>query len=213
MLDRILKNALEGITVIEDESGGVGKILARQLAGYGRTAGKKVATLSLENEERSGVETTRPPGNGHGSGTGIENLRAGGAGVGVGSQAYGKGQKYLFLEGLSQDIVIVDSFATFLFDKSDKEVVDLVRQMVRLVRQQKKSFIIPYDKGLLSERAAAYLRTTADTVVIVKVEITSDKVTRMLYIPKLRDARPMDRLIKITVDQSGIQVDTREFVG
>jgi len=50
-------------------------------------------------------------------------------------------------------------------------------------------------------------------VILVKSELVGTRVDRMLFVRKMRDSMPMDRLIKITVDQAGVQEDTREFVG
>ncbi|MGA2665482.1 MAG: hypothetical protein ABSF83_11100 [Nitrososphaerales archaeon] len=207
MLDRLLANALEGVTVIEDETGAISKIIAKQMGSYVRASGKKVLFLSLEGDGQSAAarEIT-----GQRSGLRLDELSGGG--IAAGTQFYGRSQKYVFLEGLTQDTVIIEAFSTYLFDKTEKEVIDLIKHIARLAKQ-KKSFIITYDKGLLTDRVAAYLRATADSVIIVRTELTADRVTRMLYIPKMRDSRPIDHLIKITIDQAGVQIDTREFVG
>ncbi len=209
MLDRVLKNALEGVTVIEDETGSVSSTLASQLGGYAKVGGKKVIHLSMEKEDRK-----------NGNGNELSVIRGGsrigeltGGGISAGSQVYGGGQRYVFLEGLSQDVVIIDSLSTYLFDKTEKETTNLIKEILKLAREKKKNFIITYDKGLVSERTAAYLRATADSVIVVKTELMLDRVTRMLYVPKLRDSRPLDKLIKITIDEAGVQEDTREFVG
>ncbi|MDA4123669.1 MAG: hypothetical protein OK456_10870, partial [Thaumarchaeota archaeon] len=87
-----------------------------------------------------------------------------------------------------------------------------VRQMTRLA-DQGKSFIVTFDSNLVGEKTAAYIRAAADTVILVKTELIGTRIDRMLYVRKMKDSLPTDRLIKITVDQAGVQVDTREFVG
>ena len=70
-----------------------------------------------------------------------------------------------------------------------------------------------FESGLVGEKTAAYIRAAADTVILVKTDLVGTRVDRTLFVRKMRDSMPMDRLIKITVDEAGVQVDTREFVG
>jgi KaiC/GvpD/RAD55 family RecA-like ATPase len=59
----------------------------------------------------------------------------------------------------------------------------------------------------------ARLRSIADGLIIVRSDIQGSKIGRFLYIPKLKGARPSDRLVKFTVEDAGVQVDTRELIG
>jgi KaiC/GvpD/RAD55 family RecA-like ATPase len=203
MLDRILKNALEGVTVIEEETGSVARILSKQMGGFAEAAGKKVEFVSLESQEGefAGIQGA----------SGVEERAIGE--TRLRSRITSKDKEYVLPEGLGHDLVIIDSFSTYLFDKSERQAVDLINRIGKLARAEKRGFIITFDKALLSNRLAAFLEATADSVIIIHTEVTSDRVTRMLYIPKLKDSKPLDRLIKITVDENGLQVDTREFVG
>src|SRR5271155_4806636 len=208
MLDRILKNALEGVTVVEEETGSVAGILAKQMGGFAKAAGKRVEFVSLS-----------APGTGSAIGelTGVQG--ASGAEELAGgekrpwSRAVGKSKEFILLEALDYDLAIIDSFSTYLFDKSERQAVDLINRIGRVARLEKKGVIITFDKGLVSGRLAAFLEATADSVIVIHTEVTSDRVTRMLYLPKLKGSKPPDRLIKITIDENGLQVDTREFVG
>ena len=118
----------------------------------------------------------------------------------------------VLLGGTSYDLMVVEGFSSFLFGKTEREVVDAVKQITRLT-EQGKSFIITFESNLVEDRTAAYIRTAADTLILVKTEILQTRVDRSLFVRKMKDTPPMDRLIKITVDQAGVQVDTREFVG
>jgi hypothetical protein len=207
MLDRDLKNALQGLTVIEEDVGSVSRILARQLGGYAKAAGRRVVALSLTDEDPQDVATES------------ERMRDGGTardvgsrGISPGAQVFGGGLMTVLLGNTSYDLMVVEGFSGFLFDKTDREVVDSVRQMTRLA-DQGKSFIVTFDSNLVGEKTAAYIRAAADTVILVKTEIVGNRIDRMLYVQKMKDSLPTDRLIKITVDQTGVQVDTREFVG
>lgn len=209
MLDRILRNAQSGVTVIEEESGSVSRILAKQLAGYAKAEGKRVAFLSFGTEDRPVLE--RNPKNGEVAEDELEEVDED---IGTGSSVfYTTLNQYSFFKGMKYQVIVIDSFSTYLFDKSEKEAQEAIKQIAKISRDEQKNFIITYDRALLSERTAAFLNAVADTVIVVKVDLTVDRVTRMLYVPKLKDSKPMDRLIKITLDDSGVQVDTREFVG
>jgi archaellum biogenesis ATPase FlaH len=205
MLDRVLMKATEGITVIEEETGSISGMLAKQLGGYASQAGRTVLSLSLEEQEKQvsteiGVVVTPR----------IEKMITGE--INVASQSRGRLQKLLPLESLNYDVIILDSFAAFVFEKSNKEIADFMRQLARLSKDG-KSFIVAYDRRTLNDRAAAFVRSMADTVIVVRAEFISGRVDRLLYVPKMRDSKPMDKMIKITVDESGIEMDTREMVG
>jgi len=207
VLDKDLKNAQHGLTVIEEDLGSVSKILARQLGGYAKTEGRRVVVLSLtvqdpqdvasESERLHGVAATRD---------------AGSRGISPGAQVFGGGLMAVLLGGAGYDLMVVEGFSGFLFDKTDREVVDALKQMTRLT-DQGKSFIVTFESSLVGEKTAAYIRAAADTVIQIRTELVGTRIDRMLYVRKMKDLMPPDRLIKITVDQAGVQVDTREFVG
>lgn len=87
-----------------------------------------------------------------------------------------------------------------------------MEEIVRLSRQG-KSFVLASESGMLSDRINAYIRATVDTVIMIRSEINQGKINRILYIPKMFGTKPLDRVIKITVEDDGVDIDTREFVG
>jgi hypothetical protein len=203
MLDKVLTNALEGFTVIEEDVGSVSKILAKQLGGYAGAGGKRVGFVSLSTEEwrtagREAQQIQQGPGI---RVTSSSTERTSDRDLGL-----------PFLDAGNYELLIVDALSSYLFDKTESEVIETVMQVARAARQG-RNFIITYDPALLGEKASAYLQAAADSVIIVKTDIIADRVNRTLYIPKMRNSKPMDRLVKITVDESGVQMDTREFVG
>jgi hypothetical protein len=208
MLDRILKNALEGITVIEEETGSVANILSKQMGGFAKAEGKKVGTISLETHE---IEELEGAVTGIQGASGMEELVA--HKRRRSSQMSDEDGEYGLLGALEYDLIIMNSLSTYLFDKSEKQAVDLINRISNLARVERKAFIVTFDKGLVTNRLTAFLQATADSVIVIHTEITSDRITRMLYIPRMKDSRPAERLIKITIDENGLQVDTREFVG
>jgi hypothetical protein len=207
MLDTMLADALEGFTVIEDDNGSVGQILAKQMGGYAESAGKNVGFFPLNQGDSVGLGSEP---------TGVrrspDDDPSRGGRASLGSQLSAAGERYLVLDNVDYDLLIVDGISAYLFDKTPREVVDLVRRIVRLT-EQKKSFIITIERALLGVRTAAYIKARADTVIIVRTDVSGDRVTRSLQLQKMRGSVPTDRLIKFTLDESGIQVDTREFLG
>ena len=207
MLDKALKNALSGLTVIEEDVGSVSPVLARQLGTYAKAAGKRVVVLSLTVQEPQEVTAQQER-------MQVESgsREIGMGGMSPGAQVFGSGLKTVLLGGGGYDLMVVEGFAEFLFDKTDREVAETIRQLTRLA-DQGKSFILTFESGLVGEKTAAYIRAAAETLIVVRTELIGTRIDRMLYVRKMKDTVPLDRLIKITVDQAGVQVDTREFVG
>ena len=200
MLERVIQDSLRGITVVEEEEGSINRILSRQIAESARAAGMRVAFLALvEEEQPEPISTT----------------------VGGGGQQVNKPTRTRYrardstkemLQGLDYDMIVIDSFSSYFVDKTDTDAVDLLRQIAELSKQE-KSFVIVYETGILSSRANAYLHSVADNLIIVKTDLVGERITRMLFVPKVISGEPFDRLIKITVDGTAVQEDTREFVG
>ena len=209
MLDPILKNLLQGITLIEDDFGAVNRIISKQIGNYAKTNGKTVCFLeppaagSLGDAE-GGLNGFEIP-----TEEAIENS---GSSSQKNTVIYRTEEHYLPLEELKFDVVVFDSFSSYVFGMSEKEVVDLIEELVRLSRQG-KTFVLTTESPMLTERVNAYIRATVDSVLIVRVEIGQGKINRMLYIPKMIGTKPMDKLVKITIEDTGVDIDTREFVG
>ena len=208
MLDKVLKNSLQGLTVIEEDVGAVSGILARQLGSYAKTAGRRVVLLSLTMQDPKDAATDAERMEGGAVAMEAEDR----GGISPEAQVFGGGLLTVLLSRAGYDLMVVEGFSSFLFDKTDREIVETVRQMVRLA-DRGKSFIVTFDGALVNEKTAAYVRAAADTVIQVRTEIVGTSVDRMLYVRKMKGTTPMDRLIKVTVDQTGVQTDTREFVG
>lgn len=212
MLDKILANAMEGLTIIEEESGSVGKILARQMGGYAKSAGRRVVFFTFHSEEQQqqgekGADNLMP------HQRGIQTIRDMASGtLGSGAQVYGRSSTATFLSTTNFDVMVIEGFSGNFFDKSERELAETVGQLSKLVKQG-KNFILCSESSLLGLKSAAFLRSSADSVIIVKTDLIGDRVNRMLYILKLKGSAPLSKLVKITVDETGVQEDTREFVG
>jgi hypothetical protein len=242
MLDNILKNLLNGVSLIEDEFGSVNKILSRQIGAYATTSGRKVCflvppdrehlpansnrgTLAFERQAL-GNDSTYDEGNesndnddDDGSSTAqlLDSSPSSSLGGAQGNAVVFRAtdERYLPLQELKFDLVIFESFSSFLFGKTDGEVVELMGEIMGLSRGgNKMSFVLTSESGMLKDEVNAYIRASVDTVIIVKTEIVQNRVNRLLYIPKIYNSRPPDHVIKITIDDEGrIDVDTRELVG
>jgi KaiC/GvpD/RAD55 family RecA-like ATPase len=216
MLDSILKNLMQGITIIEDEFGAVNKIISKQAGTYANSSGKKVCYLEppgssnpkLAGFAENGFELPEGAGNGFIIPDSLENS----GGSQKNTVIYRTDKRFLPLEELKFDLIIFDSFSSYAFGMTEKEIVEFMEEIVRLSRQG-KSFILASEAGMLSDRINAYIRAIADTIIMIRSEINQGKINRILYIPKMFGTKPLDRVVKITVENDGVDIDTREFVG
>lgn len=202
MLDRVVHDSLHGITLVEDDMGAINRILSRQIAESARASGMRVAFLTLVDEEASSTDI--PTISSAVSGEEFTKDDVGALRARESNQS--------FLESTEFDMLVIDSFSSYFVDKMERDAVEMLREIERLSKEG-KSFVIVYEKGILSERANAYLHSVADNLIIVRTEIVGERVNRTLYVPKTVSGEPLDRLIKITLDGSSVQEDTREFVG
>jgi len=209
MLDPILKHLMQGITLIEDDYGAVNRIISRQLGNYARTSGKNVlfleppsstSAIAGSSESFEGFEMMPEDGL-ENSGSAQKN-----------TVVFRSEERYLPFEELNFDLIVFDSFSSYIFNMSEKEIVALMEEIVRLSKQG-KTFVLTAEVPMLSERVGAYIRATADSLIMIRAEIAQNKINRFLYIPKMFGTKPMDRVVKITVEDDGVDIDTREFVG
>lgn len=192
MIDAILKSLLSGITVIEDCGSSVGRIFAEQIASNAASIGRKTVILSMRGREEVLSELELYSFN-----PSIEVMEADRA------TAYGS---------LLADLVIMDSFSNMVFDYSEKDLFDLMKGL-RAETRRGASFVLCVEPDVLTDRASALLRSLADSLVVVKVEFAGVRITRYLYFPKVRGRIPLTKMLKFTLDEKGVQIDTRELVG
>ena len=124
----------------------------------------------------------------------------------------GQRQRYVVREETQTDVIIIDGLSVYLYDKTVREVIDVVKLIVSQVREG-RTFFVPLERTILGERTSSYLKAHADSILVVRTEITADRVLRSLQLQKMRNSYPTDKLVKFTLDENGIQVDTREFLG
>jgi KaiC/GvpD/RAD55 family RecA-like ATPase len=203
LLESLLGNALEGFTIIQDDNGPVGSILAKQLGSYAEAGGRSVGYFKLDEAGPSGGHRSSPKHK-----TAEEEQRGRSK---VGTELYGLNQAYVLLDSMDYDLVIIEGISTYLFDKTTREVVNTVQRLASLAKE--KSFIIVFERAIVGDRVASYVKANADTVLIVRTEVAGDRVLRALQIQKMKGTIPSDKLIKFTLDANGLQVDTREFLG
>ena len=68
-------------------------------------------------------------------------------------------------------------------------------------------------RGFSADARTPISHSMASNLIVIKTELAAERVSRMLYIPKMVGEEPLDKLIKITVDGAGVQESTREYVG
>jgi hypothetical protein len=210
VLDPILKNLMQGITVIEDEYGSVNRIISKQLGAFAEANGKKKVCF-LEPPSSSTISV---PNGGEYDGFDMppEEAVLNSGGDQKNTVIYRTQDRYLPLEELKFDLIVFDSFSSYIFGMSEKEVVDLMDEIRRLSRKG-KTFALTVESQMLSDRVLAYLRSIADSLIIVKSDVNQNKINRYLVVPKILGQKPMDRIVKITIEDTGVDIDTREFVG
>lgn len=204
MLERIVRDSLRGITLVEEEVGSINKIFSRQIAEAARVAGLRVCFVTLEEEVVPLEEVAT-----------ISSRIGGSEDVGTSSESQGRRRAVnaeTMLATLDYNMIVINSFSSYFVDKTERDAVKMIRE-IRALADQGKSFVINYEPGILGDRATAFLRSTADNIIIVRTQIIGERVERTIYVPKVAGEEPLDRLIKITVDAAGVQEDTREFVG
>jgi archaellum biogenesis ATPase FlaH len=199
LLEKMAKNMIGGTTLIEEDLRSVSSILSRQLASSALLAGKKVCYLTTGDKEDvvAGSKLFK-----FNLDACVQELRDG---VLKGSL---KTQEDL----RAADVIVIDSFSAYVFDKDEKETIELIREMGRAAREG-KTFVLTYEPKMLSPELDAYVKSAVDNIISIKTEIQGNKISRMLYIPKMKSSKPQDKLIKFTVEDNGIQVDTREMIG
>ncbi len=155
MLDKITNSAIEGVTVIEEEIASVSVVLAKQIGSYLKESGKSVFYLQLESDDAA---SSIPIGlQGSESSKDLTEVKSGS----MSTNFYDREERSLpfefLLEGLNYDLIVIQQISSYLFDKSEKEAVDIIKDIRRLARLG-RSFLITFEEPLLSKRVAGYLK-------------------------------------------------------
>lgn len=217
MIEQTFENMLEGITLIDDDTGAIGGIISRQFGKFASSAGKKVCFLRAMNKSDGSGKTANNSINELSTlFEGLESMileeKYQLSNSNLKSLTTVSELEYFPLEKLKFDVIIIESFSSYLFGKSESEVIELTHD-IRLLADQQRCLVILIESSVLDSKVAAYLRSISDNVIIVKTELNDNRIDRSLYIPKMRNGRVFDKLLKITVEQDNIEIDTREYVG
>ena len=152
MLEDILKNLLVGTTLIEDEFGAINKLLAKQISEIASSSGKTVCFLeqsgnsSFDREEFSGKFTAlHPTENVEGSGSGLSN-----------TIVFKAEEKFFPMEKLDFDLIVFQSFSSYLFGRSEQDVVNLIQEIINLAADGKRSFVLTSEK-LHAQRSSKWV--------------------------------------------------------
>jgi len=197
MLDQLAKSILVGTTLIEEDIRSVSSLISKQIASFASTSGKKVCYMTTGTKDEVMAVSKKFNLN---MTSCIDELNGGS----LPTKAQDDWQ--------SADVIVIDSFSVFTFNKTEKEIIELINEISRGAKEG-KTFVLTYESKMLDTRVDAYLKSMVDTIISVKTEINGNKIARLLYIPKLKGGRPYDKLVKFTVESDGVQIDTRETIG
>ena len=193
MIEGIMKGLIQGVTLVEDSSGSVGRTFAKQIGSVACSLGKKVILFTTEDKaeayESLELNNFNPQ-------ISIEELES--------LSLYNASKGY--------DLLVIDSFSVFLFDKTEMQIVDIMKSMKELAKNG-KCFVLTHESDMFTPRINSYIRSMADSIAIIRTEFVGNKINEMLQLSKIKGAKPMTKLLKITLEKNGIQIDTRELIG
>ena len=114
---------------------------------------------------------------------------------------------------LDADIFIIDTFSYLFMEEDTGFIKDALNSFVAMSRQNKTTFLLLSDMGILTDRVERTIRTMADGIIQFRTEYIGSKINRYINIPKMAGNPPLNRMIPFNVTGKGISIDTRERVG
>ena len=196
-MPQLAKSIVGGTTIIEEDVRSVSSIFSKQIASLALAAGKKVAylTTGIKQDTIDSGKVFKFELDGC-----VEELR----------------QETFALNShdnlKNADLIVIDSFSVYIFNKSEAEIVELITEICRAAKEG-KSFILTYEGRMLPSTVDAYIKSVVDTIITIKADFVGSKINRLIFVQKIKGAKPYDKLVKFTVESDGIQIDTRELIG
>ncbi|MEO9321725.1 MAG: ATPase domain-containing protein [Nitrososphaera sp.] len=196
-MGQLAKNILGGTTIIEEDVRSVSSIFSKQIASLALSSGKKVAylTTGLKQDIVDSAKVFRFELDGC-----VEELR---------TEMFSLSSHQNLREA---DLIIIDSFSVYIFSKTEAEIVELITEICRASKEG-KSFVLTYEARMLPSTIDAYIKSVVDTIITIKADFVGSKINRLIFVQKIRGGKPYDKLVKFTVENDGIQIDTRELIG
>jgi KaiC/GvpD/RAD55 family RecA-like ATPase len=114
---------------------------------------------------------------------------------------------------LSADICIIDTFSYLFMEEDTGTIKDALNSFVTMSRENKTTFLLLSDMGILTDRSERIIRSMADGIIQFRTEYMGSKINRYINIPKMPGNPPLNRMVPFNVTGRGIAIDTRERVG
>ena len=114
---------------------------------------------------------------------------------------------------LDADICIIDTFSYLFMEEDTGTIKDALNSFTAMSRENKTTFLLLSDMGILTDRAERTIRAMADGIIQFRTEHVGSKINRYINIPKMPGNPPLNRMIPFNVTGKGISIDTRERVG
>lgn len=114
---------------------------------------------------------------------------------------------------LDADICIIDTFSYLFMEEDTSTIKEALNSFVAMSRENKTTFLLLSDIGILTDRAERTIRAMADGIIQFRTEYVGSKINRYINIPKMPDNSPLNRMVPFNVTGRSINIDTRERVG
>lgn len=111
------------------------------------------------------------------------------------------------------DICIIDTFSYLFMDEDTSTIKETLNSFVTMSRENKTTFLLLSDMGILTDRAERTIRAMADGIIQFRTEYVGSKINRYIIIPKMPGNSPLNRMVPFNVTGRSINIDTRERVG
>ena len=110
------------------------------------------------------------------------------------------------------DVCIIENLPLFFVDALDRELVHVINGLVHSSRDGGRMILMTADKGILLDKQQKIIRAMSDGVIDLITVFVENRISRYLFIQKMRGSAPMSTMLPYSVDGSGkkIYIDTRE---
>lgn len=110
------------------------------------------------------------------------------------------------------DVCVIENMPLFFVDALDRELVHVMNGLVHSARDGERMILMTADKGILPEKQQKIIRAMSDGVIDLITVFVENRISRYLFIQKMRGSAPMSTMLPYSVDGSGkkVYIDTRE---
>lgn len=184
------------LILLEEEAGDIKRIVAQMIASDALSKGKKVVYITPRmktdiQQEISGLVKDSP-----------DNL-----------EVIERTRDPAKLADLCKgEVCVIENFPLFFVDAVDRELLNVVNELVHSCRDGGRIILLTADRGILSERQQKIVRSLSDGVIELTTVLIENRINRYLLIHKLKGSAPLSTMVPYSVDSSGtkVYIDTRE---